>query len=277
MKSIESEVLSVEIEDSIGTVWLDRPEKLNAMNAQFWTDFPRIVEALGENDEVRVLVVAGKGRAFTVGIDLAMFADPALAGSGNDDRSAAAENLNLYRTIKRMQHTMTSLEKCPKPVIAAIHGYCLGGGIDLITACDMRIAASDTTFSVLETRLGMVADVGTVQRLPKIVGAGQAADLLYTGRQINAERSLAIGLINEIHPDVDTLQNAAAELAGEIAANSPMAVQGIKAVLAAGEGRSIAEALDYMAVWNAAFLRSDDLTEGVTAQIEHRNPEFHGR
>lgn len=277
MNGIESEVLSVEIDESVATVWLDRPEKLNAMNAAFWTDLPRIVEALGHDDAVRVLVVAGRGRAFTVGIDLAMFADPSLAGSGDDDQSSAAENLNLYKTIKRMQHTMTSLEVCPKPVIAAIHGYCLGGGIDLITACDIRIASSDATFSVLETRLGMVADVGTVQRLPKIVGPGHAADLLYTGRHIDAERGLNIGLINQIHPDVETLQEAATELAREIAANSPLAVQGIKAVLAAGEGRSTAEALDYMAVWNAAFLRSNDLTEGVTAQIERRNPEFLGK
>ena len=203
-----------------------------------------------------------------------MFADPSLAGS--DDQSAAVQNMTIYKTIKRMQDSMTSLERCPKPVIAAIHGYCLGGGMDLITACDIRIASSDATFSVLETRLGMVADVGTVQRLPKVLGPGQAAELLYTGREIDAERARAIGLVNDIYPDPDTLHEAAHELAGQVAANSPLAVQGIKAVLAAGEGRSTAETLDYMAVWNAAFLRSDDLQEGVTSRIERRPSQFRG-
>lgn len=270
-----SDVLTIEIAGGVARIWLDRPEKLNAMNAAFWEDLPRIVDALGRDDEVRVLVVAGKGRAFSVGIDLSMFGDSSIAGGGSG--SSAVQNRELYRTITRMQDTMTSLERCPKPVIAAIHGHCLGGGIDLITACDIRIAAADAVFGVRETRIGMVADVGTVQRLPRVIGAGQAAELLYTGDDIDATRALQIGLVNDVHPDADSLHKAAEALAGRIAANSPLVLEGIKHVLQAGARGSVADALDYMAVWNAAFLRSDDLVEGVTAQIERRDPEFRGR
>jgi enoyl-CoA hydratase len=275
MHDYTSDVLTVDIAGGVATIWLDRPDKLNAMNAAFWADLPRVVDALGEDEAVRVLLIVGRGRSFSVGIDLTMFADPAIAGGG--ETSAAADNLALYRNIRRMQDTMTSLERCPKPVIAAIHGHCLGGAIDLITACDIRIASADAMFGVRETRIGMVADVGTAQRLPKVVGPGQAAELLYTGDDIDADRAFRIGLVNSVHPDVETLHKAADGLAGRIAANSPLVVEGIKHVLQAGEGRSTADALEYMAVWNAAFLRSDDLREGVTAQIERRDPEFRGR
>lgn len=274
MTDYTSDVLTVEVDDHIATVWLDRPDKLNAMNRAFWDDLPMIMAGLGADPEARVIVIQGRGRAFSVGIDLTMFGEPGIGGEGS--ASTAVQNRRLYETIKRMQDTMTSAERCPKPVIAAVHGYCLGGAIDLITACDIRIASADASFGVRETRLGMVADVGTVQRLPKVVGPGPAAELLYTGHDIDAERALQIGLVNDVHPDPDTLHKAARELAGEIAANSPLAVEGIKAVLAAGEGRSTAAALDYMAVWNAAFLRSNDLMEGVAAQMERRAPTFRG-
>ena len=270
----DSEVLTVEIDDHIATVWLDRPDKLNAMGQAFWDDFPVLIRRLDEDDTVRVIVVQGKGRAFTVGIDLALFAD--LGARAASDRSAAAKNLDLYRTIGDMQDTMTSLASIATPVIAAVHGYCLGGGIDLITAVDIRLASSDAVFSVRETKLGMVADVGTVQRLPKVIAPGHAAELLYTGKDIGAARAREIGLVNDVVPDADAVHKAAQALAAEIAGNAPLAVQGIKRVLRAGEGRSTAEALDYMALWNAAFIRSSDLAEGVQAQLERRPPEFTG-
>ena len=270
----QSSVLEVENEDHIATVWLDRPEKLNAMGQDFWNDLPRIIEALGADDSVRVIVIQARGRSFSVGIDLAMFGD--IAATAASDSSAYTKNHDLYLSIKRLQHTMTSLAAVAKPVIAAVHGHCLGGAIDLITAVDIRIAAEDATFSVRETKLGMVADVGTTQRLPKIVAPGHAAELFYTGRDISAVRALEIGLVNDVYPDVDTLQKAARDMAIEIAGNSPVAVQGIKRVLSGQEGRTVDEALDYMALWNAAFLNSSDLTEGVTAQIQRRPPEFTG-
>ena len=269
-----SSVLDVEIEDHIATVWLNRPEKLNAMGQEFWDDLPRIVEALGVDDSVRVIVIQARGRSFSVGIDLAMFGD--IAATAASDSSTYTKNYSLYLTIKRLQAAMTSLTAVAKPAIAAIHGHCLGGAIDLITAVDIRIATEDATFSVRETKLGMVADVGTTQRLPKMVAPGHAAELFYTGKDISADRAREIGLVNDVYPDVDTLHKEARDMAIEIADNSPVAVQGIKRVLSGQEGRTVDESLDYMALWNAAFLNSRDLTEGVTAQIQRRPPEFTG-
>ena len=273
--SYESNVLEVEIEDYVATVWLNRPDKLNAMGQEFWDDLPRIVEGLGTDDEARVIVIQGRGRSFTVGIDLAMFA--ALAAGPAGDSSAYAKNHELFETIKRLQQTMTSLSVVAKPVIAAIHGHCLGGGIDLITAADIRIASQDASFSVRETKLGMVADVGTTQRLPTVIAPGHAAELFYTGKDIDAGRALEIGLVNDVYPDTESLHKAAREMALEIAANSPVAVQGIKRVLSGQEGRTVAEALDFMALWNTAFLDSHDLREGVASQIERRPPDFTGQ
>jgi enoyl-CoA hydratase len=175
-----------------------------------------------------------------------------------------------------MQHTMTSIARCPKPVIAAIHGYCIGAGVDLITACDIRLASGDALFSVRETRMGMVADVGTLQRLPRILNPGYVAELAFTGKDVQAAEAQDMGLISRVYADRDELIEAATELAQSIAANSPLAVQGSKAVLAATEHMSVDEALDYVAVWNAAFLHSNDLQEAVQAFLEKRPPEFDG-
>ena len=238
----------------VATVWLNRPDALNAMAPAFWEDFPRVIEALGADENVRVIVVAGKGRAFTAGIDLKGFA-PLFAGSTADVATRQA----LYLKIKARQHTFTSLAKCPKPVIAAVHGYCLGAGVDMITACDIRLASSDAVFSVREAKLGFVADVGTAQRLPKVVNSSAAAELMFTGKDITAAEALQMGLVGRVYPDADTLHKEAAAMAEEIAANSPLAVQGAKHIMRVGETMSTDEALDYMAVWNASFLASEDL------------------
>lgn len=267
----ESDVISVEIHDHVAVVWLDRPDKLNAMAMEFWSEFPAIIESLGAESTIRVIVVAGRGRAFTVGIDLLAFA-PMLASSDSDVATRRA----LYWKIKDMQHTFTALAECPKPVIAAVHGYCLGAGIDLITACDIRLASADAVFSVRETKIGMVADVGTMQRLPKIVNPGRVAELVYTGKDFSAVEAGEMGLVSHIYPDVDSLHENALALAEEIAANSPLVVEGAKQVMRAGENMSTADALDYVAVWNASFLASNDLREALTAHLEKRPPEFTG-
>ena len=271
-----SNVLHVDTTDRVATVWMNRPDKLNAMNQEFWEGLPTILAALGDDDDVRAIVIAGRGPAFSVGIDLEMFGDVDLSGAKAAGASPAAQNTELYHLIKRMQDSVTAVERCPKPVIAAVHGYCLGGALDLITACDIRLASEDVVISVRETKLGMVADVGTVQRLPRIIARGPANELLYTGKDIGAERAMAIGLVNDVLGSVDELHAAAHTMAVEIAANSPMVVRGLKQVMRAGEGRTIDEALDYMAVWNAAFIRSDDFAEGIAAQLERRSPDFKG-
>ena len=195
------------------------------------------------------------------------------AGPGASD---AARNQSTYETIRTMQASITAIADLEVPVIAAVHGYCIGGGVDLIAACDIRLASADALFSVREAKIAIVADVGSLQRLPGIIGRGHVAELAYTGKDITAARAEAIGLVNSADGDADAVLAAARAMAAEIAANSPLAVQGTKAVLVAGEDRSVAEGLDFVATWNAAFLASDDLTEAMTAFMEKRPATFTG-
>ena len=280
--TFSSEVLSIETDGGVATLWLDRPEKRNALGPAFWADLPRAVEAMAEDPELRAVVVAAKGPHFTVGLDLVAMAGllspPGGASPPEDGRrpSMAARARTARASILRMQASVTSLAACPLPVVAAIHGYCLGGGVDVATACDIRLASRDAVLSVRETKVAIVADLGSLQRLPGIVGRGHVAELAYTGKDITAERAAQIGLVNHVSADADAVLADARALAAEIAANSPLAVQGTKAVLAAGETRSVAEGLDYVAAWNAGALASDDLVEAMAAFAEKRPPTFTG-
>ena len=270
-----SEVLTLERDGHVATLWLDSPDRRNALGPAFWSDLPPMMEALSDDDDVRAVVIAARGPAFTVGLDL-----KAMGGSlsgGEAARSEAARRRAALRDIRRLQASVTSVAECPKPVVAAVHGWCIGGGIDLITACDIRLASQDAVFSVRETKIAIVADLGTLQRLPGIVGRGHVAELAFTGKDFSSERAAEIGLVNHVLPDAETCQKAARELAAGIAANSPLAVQGTKAVLRAGEGHAVAEGLEYVAVWNSAFLQSHDLTEAFTAFLEKREPRFTGQ
>ncbi len=273
--------ITTERRGQVAIVWLDRARKLNAFAPKFWTEFPATIEELGADEEIRAIVVAAKGRVFTVGLDLEAFAMALSAGSLDSDAvdppSPAAHRAATRKMIKTMQHTVSSVAECPKPVIAAIHGYCIGAGVDLITACDIRYAAAGSTFSIRETRLALVADVGTLQRLPRIIDPGSVAELAFTGRDFDAGEAASLGLISKILPDADATLEAAMETAELIAANSPLAVQGTKAVLRAGDGRTIDEALDYVALWNAAFLHSDDIQEALAAFADKREPKFQGK
>ena len=266
--------LTVERTGHVATVWIDRPDKLNAMAPEFWRDLPEVMDGLGEDEEVRAVIIAGRGPAFSVGIDLAAFGP--MFGGGAEAGSTVAERKELLASIRRMQHTFTAVADCPKPVIAAVHGYCLGAGVDLITACDIRLAATDTVFSIRETKLGMVADVGTLQRLPRIVDPGRVAELAFTGRDFDATEAREMGLVSRVWESVDALHEQAADLASAIAENSPLAVQGTKWVLRQGAELSLDQALDYVAVWNSSFLTSRDLMEAVTAFQEKRPPRFSG-
>jgi enoyl-CoA hydratase len=267
-----SPVLTLEVDGTVATLWLDDPDRRNAMGPAFWDDLPRAMAAIDEAADVRAVVLAARGRDFSVGLDLKSL--PMLRGP--EDASGAARSNHTYRTLKRLQAAITSVADCPVPVVAAVHGYCLGGGVDLATACDIRLAAAGAVFSVRETRMAMVADVGTLQRLPKLVAPGHVAELVYTGRDIDAERAAAIGLVNAVHPDVDALHAAARSLAADIAANSPLAVRGAKAVLSAGEGLTTQQGLDHVALWNTAFMDSQDLGEALGAFLEKRPPRFTG-
>ncbi len=273
-----SNMVEVTYSGAVATVWLNRPEKLNALNQELWDAIPEAVAALDVNDSVRVILVAGRGRGLTAGIDLQEFG-PLLA-SGESPSGAAsspvAKRKATYQSILRMQDSMSCFANTDKPTIAVIHGHCLGAGMDLITACDMRLAAKDSIFSVRETKIAMAADVGTLQRLPRIINAAAAAEMIYTGRDFGAEHALLVGLLNSVHDDFDATYAAALALAEEIAANSPLAVQGSKNMLRANDGRTVDEALEHMAVWNAAFIHSSDFTEAVVAYLEKRSPDFTG-
>jgi len=228
--------------------------------------------SLADGPEIRAIVIAARGPAFTVGLDLMEFGPELLANPPRTVSDRAA----LLHQIKAMQETFTSVARNPKPVIAAIHGYCLGAGVDLITACDIRVAAADSTFSVRETRIAMVADVGTLQRLPHIIDPGRVAEVVYTGKDFPASEAHEMGLVSHVYPDAETTHKEALALAQAIAANSPLAVQGSKQVLRATEGKSVDDALDYVALWNASFLHSADLMEAAAAFLEKRDPEFKG-
>ncbi|MDQ3757600.1 MAG: crotonase/enoyl-CoA hydratase family protein [Actinomycetota bacterium] len=267
-----SEVFSIERDGHVATLWLDSPERRNAMGPEFFEDLPALMAELSDDAEVRAVVIAAKGPAFTVGLDLKTMGGSLTGGSS----SKAAGANRFYKGAKRLQAAISSVADCPKPVVAAVHGWCIGGGVDLITAADIRLCAADAKFSVRETKVAIVADLGTLTRLPRVIAQGHVAELAYTGKDIDADRALRIGLVNDVLPEVDTLHKAAWELAAEIAANSPLVVQGTKQVLRAGEGRTVAEGLDYVAAWNAGHLQSNDLVEAMTAFIEKRPPQYKG-
>src|SRR5712691_1286782 len=269
-----SSVLTIERDGQVATLWLDNPDRRNAMGPAFWDDLPKMMAQVTDDDQVRVVVVAARGPCFSVGLDLKSMGG-SVAGGGRG-RSDAGRRTAMLRELKRLQGSINAVADCPKPVLAAVHGWCIGGAIDLITACDIRLASADAIFSVRETKVAIVADLGTLQRLPGIVGRGHVAELALSGRDITADRARDIALVNDVLPDHDALLKAAHDLAAEIAANSPLVVQGTKAVLRAGEGRSVAEGLDYVGIWNAAFLQSNDLVEAMTAFAEKRPPRFTG-
>jgi Delta3,5-Delta2,4-dienoyl-CoA isomerase len=268
-----SEVFSVERDGHVATLWLDSPERRNAMGPDFWSDLPVLMDELSADDDVRAVVIAAKGTAFTVGLDLKTMGGT-ISGGGSGSKAGTASR--FLPGVKRLQAAITSVADCPKPTIAAVHGWCIGGGVDLITAADIRLCAADAKFSVRETKIAIVADLGTLQRLPRVIAPGHVAELAYTGKDIDADRALRIGLVNDVLPDAEALHKAAWDMAGEIAANSPLVVQGTKHVLRASEDRTVEEGLDYVAVWNAAFLQSNDLGEAMSAFLEKRPPRFTG-
>ena len=266
-----SNTLAIEVVGHVATVWLDRPEKMNAISTEMWEDFPRAMNAIAADVEIRAVVIAGRGRSFCVGIDLG-----SLAG-GAPDTATASGCLQQLRVTQVCQDAITAVAKCPVPVVAAIHSHCLGAGVDLITACDIRLASADALFGVRETKIGIVADVGTLQRLPGVVSAGHVAELAYTGRDINAARAEKIGLVNDVYPDAAAVYQAALELAREIAANAPLAVRGTKFILQQGENLSTEQSLLLNGLWTMiTSLNSNDLTEAMQAFMAKRPPEFTG-
>jgi enoyl-CoA hydratase len=268
---MQYETLSVSLENHIATVCLNRPEKANAMSAAMWQEIRQAFQWVDVTPEARVAVLRGEGKYFTAGIDLQM-----MMGLGPqiqnecDGRTREA----LRRVILDLQDTLTSLERCRKPVLAAIHGGCIGGGIDLITCADMRYCSTDAYFTIKEIDIGMTADVGTLQRLPKLVGEGIVRELAYTGRSFDAQEAKNIGLVNRLFDSREALYAGVHEIAATIAAKSPLSIRGTKEMITYVRDHSVADSLNYIATWNAAMLMSQDLTEAMTANMAKKAPSF---
>jgi enoyl-CoA hydratase len=260
---MQLETLTLSVQEHIATVCLNRPDKANAMNATMWQDFRRAFDWIDTQPEARVAVIEGEGRHFTAGIDLAMMMGIA---PQIEDPCEGRTREALRRIILDMQDTLTSLERCRKPVLAAIHGACVGGGIDLICAADMRYCSADAYFCVKEIDIGMVADVGTLQRLPKLIGSqGLVRELAYTGRRVEAAEAREIGLVNRVFDSRETLQSGVRGIAASIAAKSPLSIRGCKEQLNYARDHSVSDGLNYIATWNAAMLMSEDLSRAMMA------------
>ncbi|QIS17321.1 crotonase/enoyl-CoA hydratase family protein [Nocardia terpenica] len=271
----EWKAFTVERADHVATVTLTGPGKGNAMGPDFWRELPLIFGELDADPQVRAVLLTGSGRHFSYGLDLPAMSP--LFGPLLGDKALAAPRTDFIVELRRMQAAVTAVADCRKPVIAAVSGWCIGGGLDLIAAVDIRLASADAQFSLREAKVAIVADIGSLHRLPGIIGEGHLRELAYTGKDIDAARAERIGLVNDVYPDQQAVLTAAAELAREIAANPPLVVQGVKDVLEQPRVGRIADGLRYVSAWNAAFLPSEDLTEAVQAVFEKRPPEFKGR
>lgn len=250
-------------------VQLNRPEKRNAMNRAFWRELVECFQKISKDSDCRAVVVSGAGKMFTSGIDLMDMASDILQPPGDDVARIA---WYLRDLISRYQKTFTVIEKCPKPVIAAIHGGCIGGGVDLISACDIRYCTQDAFFQVKEVDVGLAADVGTLQRLPKVIGNRSLVnELTFTARKMMADEALDSGLVSRVFPDKDVMLNAAFALAADISSKSPVAVQGSKINLIYSRDHSVDESLDYMATWNMSMLQTQDIIKSVQAAMEKKD------
>jgi enoyl-CoA hydratase len=263
------ETLALTSDEQVVTVSLNRPDKANSMNAALWEEIQSCFEWLDEEPSVRVIILAGNGKHFCAGLDLAMFGG--LHGASSDP-SRRAEHLR--RTILRLQGNLSAIEKCRKPVLAAIHNTCIGGGVDLVCCADMRYATEDAFFSIREIDIGMAADVGTLQRLPKLIPDGVVRELAYTGRNMSAQEAREVGFVNRVYDDRETMMREVLELAAGIASKSPLAVRGSKETLLYSRDHSVAEGLNYIATWNSGMLSEADLAAGLQAQMEKRQATY---
>ena len=263
------ETLELHIDQHVATVFLNRPDTANAMNAALWTELQTCFEWLDEEPSVRAIILAGNGKNFCAGLDLAMFSS--FEGSHSDPARKAEE---FRRTILRLQGNLNAIENCRKPVLAAIHRACVGGGIDMTCCADMRYASKDAYFSIKEIDIGMTADVGTLQRLPKIIPDAIVRELAYTGSKMNAEEAREAGFINRVFEDRDMLMQEVTAIAREIASKSPLAIRGTKEMLLYSRDHSVSDGLNYIATWNAGMMSKADLGAAMQAQMDKKPAEF---
>jgi enoyl-CoA hydratase len=266
--------LRLEKSEHIARVILIGPGKGNSMGPDFWREMPILFSELDQDDQVRVIIISGEGDNFSYGLDLpAMMGQPGFKMLGPN---LAAERTRFLDMALEMQKAINGVASCRKPVIAAVHGWCIGAGLDLISACDIRIASSDAKFSLREVKVAIVADMGSLQRLPYIIGEAHTRDLGLTGRDIDAPYAEKIGLVTEVFDSAKALMQGAQKRAEAIAENPPLVVQGIKRVMNQSKMHKIEADLEFVALWNSAFMQSNDLAEAMMAFQQKRPPKFKG-
>jgi enoyl-CoA hydratase len=264
----------VKIKDHICSLVLNRPNELNTMTRDFWVELGDALEEINRDSEVRVVVLSSTGKHFCAGMDLSAFSNGVddIPDDKKPDHARVGEV--LYRTAKELQGYISKLEEIRVPVIAAVHGGVIGGALDLITACDMRFASNDAFFCIQEINIGMAADVGTLQRLPKIIPDSKMREMAYTGRRMLADEAKDSGLVGEVYETQDQMLDAVHKLAAEIASKSPVAIYGLKAVMNYSRDHNVSDSLDFNALWSGAMLSQTDMAEAMTAQMEKREANF---
>ncbi|MYM62093.1 crotonase/enoyl-CoA hydratase family protein [Pseudomaricurvus sp. HS19] len=264
--------LKVEIKDRIALLTLCRPQAFNSMNADFWFELPRVIQDISDTASARVIVLASSGKHFCAGMDLAVFAGFAQGGESSEP---GRRNETMVRALQQLQDVFTRLEQARVPVLAAIQGGCIGGALDMISACDMRYCTSDAFFCIEETKIGMTADLGTLQRLPSLLPQGLVREMAYTGRRLGAEEALRAGLVNRVYDTQEAMLEEVMEIAAEIAANSPLAVSGCKEMLNYARDHSVSDSLHTMTLWQGGMFQPQfDLQQAVAARQQKRAAEF---
>lgn len=263
--------LTLSITDKIAHVVLNRPAELNTMNEDFWQEIPRVLREIDEQAAARVIVISSTGKHFTAGMDLRVFMNPKNIPMRGDPARAAE---NLRRLVLQLQDAFTALETVRMPVLVAIQGGCIGGGVDMVSAADCRYCTADAFFCIKETDLGMTADVGTMQRLPHLIPQGMMRELAYTAGKLSAQRAKEIGLVNEVFADHQSLLDGVMAIAREIANRSPMAVAGCKEMINYSRDHSVPDSLKYMATWQSGMFRPEDMMKAMVAQTQKTVAEF---
>ena len=266
----EYKCFDVSIEKGIATVTLNRGEKLNTMIPAFWSELPKAIGEINSSGEARVIVLASTGKHFSAGMDLAVFS----MGSGDAQAEVGRVRANLRENALHLQDSFSCLEKARIPVLAAIQGGCIGGAVDMVTACDMRYASEDAFFCIQEINIGMTADVGTLQRLPKLIPEGVCRELAYTGRRMHSDEAKSVGLVNEVFSDQASLLDGVMEIAVEIASKSPLAIWGSKEMITYSRDHSTSDSLNYIATWQSGMFQPADMKEAFQAKAESRPSEF---
>jgi len=269
------ECFEVNIENRIAHVVLNRPEKRNSMNPAFWKELPAIITDIDYESRARVIVLSSTGPHFSSGLDVSSFQGVAQpAGEADQHARRLQAGTAFYDNVLHMQDAFNCIERCRVPVLAAIQGGCIGGGVDLISACDMRYATEDAFVTIFETNIGMTADVGTFPRLVKLIPEGYVREMAYTGRRVGADEAKSMGLINHVYSDQAAMLAGVMAIAAEIASKAPLAVYGCKRMINYARDHNTTDGLDYIAIWNATHLKIEEIQEAMTANAEKRPGDF---